>query len=512
MSSTYAITLRIDHNKPENHIAIWASPELYTNGSVANTQDVLGTEVDVWVFACRGNRLITLKLESDSDSTCLVSFMSELGGASPAYITFSRGHGLSTLNQSSMMANAGSVATGIGGSCLSSPIPRLFIGIVNHQVDKDLNIEIIAREAEIFEVDLSFHAGISDRTASIHVDINGKLATISNTGQADVMAWRAAQKRQWQGLQMTGSKTVAESPHELQSLIEKLPGLVGSIDWDAPAGDGVTAGAEWIGSVKWPLTATCSSVAAGVAAIASHLIARGYFLSYEVCGNAVRNGCDTTVMFSFSETGRVGSEAFDAPRDWKSAVATLDQEHASGQVKAGLLQRNPEGIKSCDSKRRLSLGEFRDVLSADIDAISDIITELGDSSTTSFKVGDRVVVSCVGHPIQERNFEEALGVGCDGGYAEYALAPGKNVVKIPGQVDFAEAAVATDSVATAYHAIVAEGRVCESHKVGVIGLGGLGLNGLAIVAHRGARVFGVDINVDKFEQAEEYGAIACATD
>ncbi|KAK1671838.1 chaperonin 10-like protein [Colletotrichum godetiae] len=144
--------------------------------------------------------------------------------------------------------------------------------------------------------------------------------------------------------------------------------------------------------------------------------------------------------------------------------------------------------------------------------VSDIITELGDSSTTSFKVGDRVAVSCVGHPFQERNFEEALGVGCDGRYAEYALAPGKNVVKIPGQVDFAEAAVATDSVATAYHAIVAEGRVCESHMVGVIGLDGLGLNGLAIVAHRGARVFGVDINVDKFEQAEEYGAIACATD
>ncbi|KAK1671839.1 hypothetical protein BDP55DRAFT_771421 [Colletotrichum godetiae] len=383
MSSTYAITLRIDHNKPENHIAIWASPELYTNGSVANTQDVLGTEVDVWVFACRGNRLITLKLESDSDSTYTVKVSSpscpSLEGLHlrTSHFPGELSHGLSTLNQSSMMANAGSVATGIGGSCLSSPIPRLFIGIVNHQVDKDLNIEIIAREAEIFEVDLSFHAGISDRTASIHVDINGKLATISNTGQADVMAWRAAQKRQWQGLQMTGSKTVAESPHELQSLIEKLPGLVGSIDWDAPAGDGVTAGAEWIGSVKWPLTATCSSVAAGVAAIASHLIARGYFLSYEVCGNAVSNGCDTTVMFSFSETGRVGSEAFDAPRDWKSAVATLDQEHASGQVKAGLLQRNPEGIKSCDSKRRLSLGEFRDVLSADIDAS----TSIGSSST-----------------------------------------------------------------------------------------------------------------------------------
>ncbi|KAK1710666.1 chaperonin 10-like protein [Colletotrichum lupini] len=144
--------------------------------------------------------------------------------------------------------------------------------------------------------------------------------------------------------------------------------------------------------------------------------------------------------------------------------------------------------------------------------VSGIITELGDSSTTSFKVGDRVAVACVGHPIQERNFHEALGVGCDGGYAEYAVAPIKNLVKIPDQVGFAEATVATDSVATAYHAVVAEGRVSASHTVAVIGLGGLGLNGLAIAVHRGARVFGVDINTNKFEQAKEFGAVDCATD
>ncbi|KXH60136.1 hypothetical protein CSAL01_12919, partial [Colletotrichum salicis] len=83
---------------------------------------------------------------------------------------------------------------------------------------------------------------------------------------------------------------------------------------------------------------------------------------------------------------------------------------------------------------------------------------------------------------------------------------------IPDQVGFAEAAVATDSVATAYHAVVAKGRVFDSHTVAVIGLGGLGLNGLAIATYRGARVFGVDIDTDKFEQAKEFGARDCATD
>lgn len=148
--------------------------------------------------------------------------------------------------------------------------------------------------------------------------------------------------------------------------------------------------------------------------------------------------------------------------------------------------------------------------------VAGIITALGDgtappSPSAPLKVGDRVAVACVGHPIQERNFQEALGVGCDGGYADYAVAPLKNLVRLPDSVGFVDAAVAADSVATAYHAVVAEGRVSKTTTVAVIGLGGLGLNGVAIAALRGARVFGVDINTDKFEQAGKLGAIDCAT-
>lgn len=71
--------------------------------------------------------------------------------------------------------------------------------------------------------------------------------------------------------------------------------------------------------------------------------------------------------------------------------------------------------------------------------VAGVIVELGPNESSAvppLKVGDRVAVACVGHPIQERNFQEALGVGCDGGYAEYAVAPIKNLVKIPNNVDF----------------------------------------------------------------------------
>ncbi|CEI60181.1 hypothetical protein FVEN_g6365 [Fusarium venenatum] len=147
--------------------------------------------------------------------------------------------------------------------------------------------------------------------------------------------------------------------------------------------------------------------------------------------------------------------------------------------------------------------------------VSGVIAKLGDESSP-FQVNDRVAVACVGHPIEERNFSECLGVGVDGGYAEYAVAPFKYLVKIPDGVDFPEAAVATDSIATAFHAVVTEGGVNKSNiskvsTVAVIGLGGLGLNGVAIAALSGAKIYGVDINTSKFDQARCVGAFACAT-
>ncbi|RSL93092.1 hypothetical protein CEP52_013451 [Fusarium oligoseptatum] len=88
--------------------------------------------------------------------------------------------------------------------------------------------------------------------------------------------------------------------------------------------------------------------------------------------------------------------------------------------------------------------------------VAGVIIEVGESESHTFGVGDRVAVACTGHPIEERNFQEAIGVGRDGGYAEYTVAPIKNLIHLPDSVSFANAAVATDSIATAYHALVSE--------------------------------------------------------
>lgn len=92
-----------------------------------------------------------------------------------------------------------------------------------------------------------------------------------------------------------------------------------------------------------------------------------------------------------------------------------------------------------------------------------------------------------------------------------ATAHCKHLVKIPEGVTFAQAAVAADSMVTAYHAVVASAGVTRSTVVGIIGLGGLGLNGVTISALQGAEVYGVNVNTAKLDEAKRYGAIKCSS-
>ncbi|KAH7334193.1 chaperonin 10-like protein, partial [Pyrenochaeta sp. MPI-SDFR-AT-0127] len=127
--------------------------------------------------------------------------------------------------------------------------------------------------------------------------------------------------------------------------------------------------------------------------------------------------------------------------------------------------------------------------------IAGTIVKLGGSNPSpqaaSLKQGDKVAIACIGHPIEARSFEHAPGVGYDGGYAEYTIAYIENIVKIPENVSFANAAIATDAISTAYHAVIVEGNVTETTTIAI--------------------VYGVDISASKFEKAISMGAVECAT-
>jgi len=79
--------------------------------------------------------------------------------------------------------------------------------------------------------------------------------------------------------------------------------------------------------------------------------------------------------------------------------------------------------------------------------VAGTITQLGLLASGEFQVGDRVAVYQICNPVEERNWDLSIGLGFDGGYAEYAVAPTKRVIKIPDNVSFAQAAVAMDALA-----------------------------------------------------------------
>ncbi|KAF4126656.1 alcohol dehydrogenase, propanol-preferring [Geosmithia morbida] len=127
-----------------------------------------------------------------------------------------------------------------------------------------------------------------------------------------------------------------------------------------------------------------------------------------------------------------------------------------------------------------------------------------------FPPGTRVAVAMVSHPIETCNWDTAMGIGSPGGYAEYTIAYGEHLVRIPQGVSYAQAAVATDSISTAYHATLVTGAVRSGMTVGIIGIGGLGMNAAAVAALEGARVYAADTNAAKFDAARRVGVVDCA--
>ncbi|KAJ4042673.1 hypothetical protein NW763_011491 [Fusarium oxysporum] len=142
--------------------------------------------------------------------------------------------------------------------------------------------------------------------------------------------------------------------------------------------------------------------------------------------------------------------------------------------------------------------------------VAGMIKNLG-RNVSGFQIGDAVTLALLMHPVSERVSGAYVGLSFDGGYGQYVVAPQKILVKIPERISFAQAAVATDALATSYHAVVREGSARPGLTVGVVGLGGLGMHGLQFACLKGSTVYGFDVNEAKFDQAKSYGAKDCFT-
>lgn len=106
----------------------------------------------------------------------------------------------------------------------------------------------------------------------------------------------------------------------------------------------------------------------------------------------------------------------------------------------------------------------------------------------------------------------AIGLGLDGGMAEYVVVPARNLVPL-GDADPVSAAPLADAGLTPYHAIkLALPTLNGGGKFAlVIGLGGLGIIGVQILnALTGATIIATDMKEDAMAEAEKLGAITVA--
>ena len=95
-----------------------------------------------------------------------------------------------------------------------------------------------------------------------------------------------------------------------------------------------------------------------------------------------------------------------------------------------------------------------------------------------------------------------------GSFAEYVALPyaDTNLVRLPDSISFTTAALLGCRFATAYRAVVGQGRTQPGEWVAVHGCGGVGLSATMIARALGARVIGIDIAAQKLELARTCGA------
>ncbi len=111
------------------------------------------------------------------------------------------------------------------------------------------------------------------------------------------------------------------------------------------------------------------------------------------------------------------------------------------------------------------------------------IVEIGEG-VEGYEIGDIVAVC----PLYAKD-GTTPGYTRDGGYGTMTTAPVEQLVKVPAEIPPYKAAAATDAGATSYHALCSVGGAKEGMKVGIIGVGGLGMFAVSVAVAKGCEVY-----------------------
>ncbi len=106
------------------------------------------------------------------------------------------------------------------------------------------------------------------------------------------------------------------------------------------------------------------------------------------------------------------------------------------------------------------------------------------------------------------NMVDQLGFTADGGYAEYVVAPTRNLVLLPPTLSMEDAAALGCSGTTALHAVRSVANVRLGETVVVYGVGAVGYALIQLAKLAGARVFAIGRTEEKLQRAAALGADA----
>lgn len=164
----------------------------------------------------------------------------------------------------------------------------------------------------------------------------------------------------------------------------------------------------------------------------------------------------------------------------------LELPHINGADGAGEVQ----GIRGVEN-RGLETGEV----------------EIGDSVVINANLGCGQCEFCLAGKDNMCLSWHLLGETVRGTYAEFVCVPIKQLHKLPKGFDFHHAAASALVYQTAWHSLVARGKIQGGETVLVVGAGG-GVNtaSIQIAKYLGARVIVVGSNSKKLEMAESIGA------
>ncbi|TPQ21018.1 zinc-dependent alcohol dehydrogenase family protein [Streptomyces sporangiiformans] len=152
-------------------------------------------------------------------------------------------------------------------------------------------------------------------------------------------------------------------------------------------------------------------------------------------------------------------------------------------------------------------------LAGTVEAVGALVTgwRPGDRVTVPFVCACGSCASCVAGDQQVCERQTQPGFTHWGSFAQYVALDHAdvNLVAVAEELSFGTAASLGCRFATAFRAVVTQGRVTAGEWVAVHGCGGVGLSAVMIAAACGARVVAVDVSPRALDLARKFGAAEC---